>query len=199
MVDEAGEMGSMYYWHWVKNLLSKPLTTGYPTEPDREVRRFTQSGSVARIETEAVRRSSIQRSCAIRQVDAGSCNGCESELSLLVSPNYDFTRYGFSYTPVPKHADLLVITGVITEPMVAVIKQAYAQMGTPKRVLALGDCAISGGWFKGAPGVLGSLDGVVAVSVSVEGCPPAPPDILRGLLTALDGEEPRAVGEGDRD
>lgn len=185
----------MYYWHWAKNIFSRPPTTGYPTELDAEVSRWSCEGAVALAEHSTVARSSIQRSCAIRHVDAGSCNGCESELSLLVSPAYDFTRYGFGYTPVPKHADLLVVTGVITETMAAVIREVYTQMGTPKRVLAIGECALTGGWFQGAPGVLGSLEGIVPVTATVGGCPPSPPDILRGLLLALDGQEPRATAQ----
>lgn len=187
----------MYYWHWVKNLFKRPMTTGYPTEVDRDIERLARPGSILLESPDRVERTAIRRSCALRHVDAGSCNGCESELSLLVSPVYDFTRYGFSYTPVPKHADMLVVTGVITEAMVGVIKAAYEQMGTPKRVLAVGQCAISGHVFQGAPGVLGSLEGVIPVTATVDGCPPSPPDILRALLLALDGSEPtpsKAVG-----
>ncbi len=180
----------MYYWHWIQNLLSKPQTTGYPTKSDPEVALMAKEVGASRVEPRTLERLSIRRSCAIRHLDAGSCNGCESELSLLPSPAYDFSRYGFGYTAVPKHADLLVITGVITRPMASVIEQTYAQMGVPKRVVVIGECAISGGWFRESPDVLASLEGIVAVTAKVEGCPPAPPDILRGLFLALDGQVP---------
>jgi membrane-bound hydrogenase subunit mbhJ len=180
----------LYYWHWLQNLVSRPRTTGFPTEPtaepalrsDAEIRAFVR----APVPT-------LRRSLALRHLDAGSCNGCESELSLLSSPDYDFSRYGFSYTPSPKHADLLVVTGVITDAMAPVIAQVYEQMPEPKRVVAIGTCAATGGVFAGAPGVRGRLSDLVPVAVTVEGCPPTPADILRGLLWAVDARDPLAV------
>jgi membrane-bound hydrogenase subunit mbhJ len=178
----------MVYWHWLRNLFSLPKTTGFPTEPDPAVEAMSQSPVTIRARGQA--RTPLSGSLAIRHLDAGSCNGCESELLMLSSPDYDFSRYGFSYAPSPKHADLLVVTGVITAPMVPVIRAVYDQMGTPKLVVAVGVCAISGGVFSGAPGVVGGLDDIAAVTVSVDGCPPSPGDILRGLLLAVNRSTP---------
>lgn len=178
----------MYYWHWVKNAVRRSHTTGFPTEPDIIVAGMGQSGSIPVGEPAAP--ALFRRAAAVRHLDAGSCNGCESELSLLSSPDYDFSRYGFSFTPSPKHADVLVITGVVTEAMVPVIQEVYEQMGEPKRVVALGSCPLDGWVFRGAPGVRGSLANIVPVTINIPGCPPSPGDILTGLITAVDGRTP---------
>ncbi len=184
----------MYYWHWVRNILRKPYTTGYPTQDDGVVMSMLNSDGIT--ETFAKNQSPMnRRAVALRQVDAGSCNGCESELSLLSSPDYDLSRYGFSLAPSPKHADILVVTGVVTEPMARVVKAVYDQMTEPKRVVAVGVCAISGGVFRDAPGVIGSLAGIVPVSIQIDGCPPTPGDILRGLMWAVDGKDPQVDRE----
>lgn len=175
----------MYYWHWLKNIVRLPKTTGYPTEVDPLVASMANTDALQSDHSENP--VVFRRAAAIRHVDAGSSNGCESELGLLSGPDYDLTRYGFSFTPSPKHADILVVTGVITQAMVPVIKTVYEHMTEPKRVVALGSCAIDGSVFKEAPGVVGSLGGIVPVTLAIAGCPPTPGDILRGLLTAVDG------------
>ncbi len=184
------EVCPLYYWNWLRHIVRLPETTNFPTAPDPAVAEMSDPAAIEM----AARPSDPfpRRSIALRHLDAGSCNGCESELSLLSSPDYDFTRYGFSFTPSPKHADILVITGVITEAMVPIIHNVFEQMAAPKRVLALGTCAIDGGVFAGAPGVVGSLSGIVPVTVAVAGCPPSPGDILRGLLTIADHRDPLA-------
>ena len=159
----------MYYWHWLKNVIHRPHTTGFPTERDLATAAMSDPDAVRTIE--ATGGSVLRRALAIRHVDAGSCNGCESELGLLSSPDYDLSRYGFSFTPSPKHADILVITGVITEAMVPVIKSVFEQMTAPKRVVALGSCPIDGWVFQGAPGVRGTLDGIIPVTTTIAGCP----------------------------
>lgn len=188
----------MHYWHWLNNLGRKPATTGFPTEGDGAVKHMLQ-GEVQSVDAQAVEApvcEFLRRSLHLRHVDTGSCNGCESELSLLGSPDYDLSRYGFAFTPSPKHADLLVVTGVVTRPMAEVLQRVYQQMTAPKKVVAVGICAISGGVFAGAEGVLGSLAGIVPVDVSIDGCPPSPGDILRGLLWAVDGRDPVAMQAG---
>lgn len=181
----------MYYWHWLRNIVRRPLTTGFPTEPDADMNAMTSAdGILPGLDESGAKARIFRRSLGVRHIDAGSCNGCESELSMLISPDYDWTRYGFSYTPSPKHADLLIVTGVITDAMVPVIQQVYEQMPAPKKVVAVGICAVSGGIFLGAPGIRGSLDNVVPVSIRIDGCPPTPTDILRGLLWAVDGADP---------
>lgn len=183
----------MYYWHWLKNIRRLPNTTGYPTETDHVVEQMGMPNAV--IVNLPEPGDFFRRAVAIRHVDGGSSNGCESELSLLASPDYDLSRYGFSFAPSPKHADILVVTGVITRAMVPVIQSVYQQMTEPKRVVALGACAIDGWVFKEAPDVVGSLEGIVPVTVAVAGCPPTPGDILRGLLAAVDGREPHLQQE----
>ena len=184
----------MYYWHWVRNVVRRPYTTGYPTNPDPELM-GDESRNVIRESFKSGDRPMRRRSLAIRQVDSGSCNGCESELSLLASPDYDLTRYGFGLVASPKHADILVVTGVVTERMAPVVKAAWEQMTEPKRVVAMGICAINGGVFQGAPGVIGSLEGIVPVVIQIDGCPPTPAAILRGLLWAVDGKDPEPAKE----
>ncbi len=186
----------MYYWHWLKNIVRRPHTTGFPTERDQAVAAMSDSDGIRIGEVGAA--GVLRRALAIRHVDAGSCNGCESELALLSGPDYDLSRYGFSFTPSPKHADILVVTGVITEAMVPVIKNVFEQMTAPKRVVALGACPIDGWVFHGAPGVRGRLDGIVPVTTTITGCPPTPGDILRGLLAAVDGVDPAVGKEGGR-
>ncbi len=178
----------MYYWHWLTNIVRRPQTTGFPTERDEAAQAMSDFDAVRNIGLTG--QGILRRAMAIRHVDAGSCNGCESELGLLSSPDYDLSRYGFSFTPSPKHADILVVTGVVTEAMVPVIRQVFEQMTAPKRVVALGSCAIDGWVFQGAPGVRGGLDGIVPVTTAIAGCPPSPGDILRGLLAAVDGVDP---------
>jgi membrane-bound hydrogenase subunit mbhJ len=181
----------VYYWHWLRHLLHRPATTGFPTEPDSSVSAMAHADAVR---TNGPPPSpALRRSLALRHLDGGSCNGCESELALLAGPDYDFSRYGFSYTPSPRHADVLVVTGVITAAMAPVIRTVYETLPHPKAVVAVGACAVGGGVFAGAPGVLGSLDPILPVTVRIAGCPPTPADILRGLLQAVDGRDPLAV------
>jgi Ni,Fe-hydrogenase III small subunit len=184
----------LYYWHWIKNVVHRPKTTGYPTAADAIVQQMSHDAAITLNSLPA--QPFFRRSVALRHVDGGSCNGCESELGLLSSPDYDLTRYGFSLVPSPKHADILVVTGVITSAMAPVIQGVYEQMTSPKRVVVLGACAINGGVFQDAPGVLGHLNGIVPVTVRIDGCPPSPGDILRGLLAAVDGYDPApSIGE----
>jgi membrane-bound hydrogenase subunit mbhJ len=178
----------MYYWHWIKNIFTRPKTTGFPTQSDPRV--ASMSGEPVIPATREAAPRVIHRSLALRHLDAGSCNGCESELMMLTSPDYDFSRYGFTYTPSPKHADILVVTGVVSQPLIPVIQDVYEQLGHPKRVLAIGDCAINGGVFDGIPETAHKLETVIPVTTRVSGCPPTPADILRALFVAVDGVEP---------
>ncbi len=173
----------MFYWRWLRNLAEGSKTTGYPFSEDPAV---VSRGGSAVVHEPLAAAGPIRRAMAIRHIDGGSCNGCESELQMLSSPDYDFSRVGFSYTPSPRHADILVVTGVITQNMADIIADVFEGMPRPKRVVALGQCALSGHVFRAAPGVLGSLEGIVPVTVEIAGCPPTPGDILKGLLLAVD-------------
>jgi len=164
-------------------LFSKILKIGLATEP-------LQAGDetlvhLARV-VEAATRRTLGRALAIREVDAGSCNGCELEISGLTGPVYDAERFGIHFVASPRHADLLLVTGPVTRNMEVPLRKTYEATPHPKLVVAIGDCARTCGVFHGSYAIVGSVDQVVPVDVFVDGCPPEPADILRGILAALD-------------
>ena len=128
----------------------------------------------------------LGRAVGIREIDAGSCNGCEIEITGLASPVYDLERFGLHFVASPRHADLLLVTGPVTRNMEVPLRKTYDSTPFPKLVVAVGDCAKSCGVFQGSYAVAGSVDAVIPVDVFVHGCPPEPADILRGILAALD-------------
>ncbi|MFI5324987.1 MAG: NADH-quinone oxidoreductase subunit B family protein [Candidatus Rokuibacteriota bacterium] len=125
------------------------------------------------------------RALAIREVDAGSCNGCEVEITGLTSPVYDSERFGIHFVASPRHADLLLVTGPVTRNMEVPLRKTYEATPSPKLVVAVGDCARTCGVFQGSYAVAGSVDQFVPVDAFVDGCPPEPAAILRGILAAL--------------
>jgi Ni,Fe-hydrogenase III small subunit len=125
------------------------------------------------------------RALAIREVDAGSCNGCEIEISGLTSPVYDLERFGLHFVASPRHADLLLVTGPVTRNMEVPLRKTYEATPDPKLVVAVGDCADHCGVFAGSYAIVGGVEKVIPVDVFVGGCPPPPADILCGILTAL--------------
>jgi Ni,Fe-hydrogenase III small subunit len=131
------------------------------------------------------------RSLHIRHVDAGSCNACESEIKLLTSPYYDLHRLGLFFTPAPRHADLLLVTGPITRAMEGPLLRTYEAMPDPRLVVAVGACPCSGGVFGPGPYVRGSLQEVLPVDVFIPGCPPSPLALIHGLLLAINRTEQR--------
>jgi Ni,Fe-hydrogenase III small subunit len=173
------------------SLFAKILRIGLATEP-------LQHGDGDAIElagrVEARTRRLLGRAVAIRQVDAGSCNGCELEISGLTSPVYDCERFGMHFVASPRHADLLLVTGPVTRNMEVPLRKTYEATPAPKLVVAVGDCAKTCGVFQGSYAVMGSVDQVIPVDVFVAGCPPEPADILRGILAALDRLPARASG-----
>ena len=126
------------------------------------------------------------RSLHIRQVDAGSCNGCELEIGALNSPYYDLERFGMHFVASPRHADCLLVTGPVTVNMADPLKRTYEATPNPKIVVAVGDCARDCGIFAGAYGIAGSVADIIPVDVVIAGCPPAPATILEGILAALE-------------
>ncbi len=136
-------------------------------------------------EVDARARRLFGRALAVREVDAGSCNGCEIEITGLMSPVYDSERFGIHFVASPRHADLLLVTGPVTRNMEVPLRKTYEATPAPKLVVAVGDCARTCGVFKGSYAVAGSVDQIVPVDAFVDGCPPEPGDILRGILTAL--------------
>jgi Ni,Fe-hydrogenase III small subunit len=127
----------------------------------------------------------LGRALAIREVDAGSCNGCEIEIQGLAGPVYDMERFGLHVVASPRHADLLLVTGPVTRNMEEPLRRTYEATPAPKLVVAVGDCAKTCGVFRGSYAVVGPVDRIVPVDVTIAGCPPEPADILRGLLEAV--------------
>jgi Ni,Fe-hydrogenase III small subunit len=125
------------------------------------------------------------RSLHVRHVDAGSCNACESEIKLLTNPYYDVQRLGIFFTPSPRHADLLLVTGPVTRAMEQPLRATYEAMPDPRLVVAVGACACSGGIFRSSPMVRNGVAEVLPVDVYVPGCPPSPLTLIHGLLLAL--------------
>lgn len=120
-------------------------------------------------------------SLSLRHVDAGSCNGCELEISGCFSPVYDVEQYGTRLVASPRHADGLLVTGVVTHNMAGALRDAYAATPAPKVVVAVGDCACNGGLFAAGYGVAGTVSDVIAVDVEIPGCPPTPAVIIESL------------------
>ena len=139
---------------------------------------------VGRLQAETRRR--LGRAVGIRQVDAGSCNGCEIEIAGLTGPVYDCERFGIHFVASPRHADLLLVTGPVTRNMEVPLRKTYEATPEPKLVVAVGECARTCGVFRGSYAVAGSVDSIIPVDVFVAGCPPDPADILRGILAALE-------------
>ena len=164
-------------------LFSKIWKTGIATE-------VLQAGDPATIEIARVLEQRIKRllgrALAIREVDAGSCNGCELEIAGLTSPIYDMERFGMHFVASPRHADLLLVTGPVTRNMEIPLRRTYEATPAPKFVVAVGDCAKTCGVFNGSYAVVGPVDQFIPVDISISGCPPEPSDILRGILQGLD-------------
>lgn len=133
------------------------------------------------------------RSLHIREVDPGSCNGCEIEIAGLNNPYYDLERFGLHFVASPRHADCLLVTGPVTLNMADPLKRTYDATPDPKFVVAVGDCAKDCGMFAGGYGVYGPVSSVIPVDVVVAGCPPEPRAILAGILKALDAQVSGAV------
>lgn len=130
-------------------------------------------------------RRRLGRSLAIREVDAGSCNGCELEIHAINNPVYDAERFGLKFVASPRHADVLLVTGPVTWNMREALERTYASTPAPKWVVALGDCAASCGVFAGSYACAGAVKDVIPVDLHIPGCPPPPVEILKGLLALL--------------
>jgi Ni,Fe-hydrogenase III small subunit len=137
----------------------------------------------ASVERSARRR--LGRSLAIREVDAGSCNGCELEIHALNNAFYDLERFGLRFVASPRHADVLLVTGPVTRNMRQALERTYNATPDPKWVVAVGGCAADGGLFAGSYAVVGGVNAVVPVDLHIPGCPPSPLQLLKGLLALL--------------
>jgi Ni,Fe-hydrogenase III small subunit len=129
---------------------------------------------------------SLGRSLSIREIDAGSCNGCELEIHALNNVLYDLERFGIRFVASPRHADVLMVTGPVTKNMRQALERTYHATPAPKWVVAVGDCALDGGLFAGSYAVVGGVSEVVPVDLHIRGCPPAPTALLTGLLALLE-------------
>ena len=129
--------------------------------------------------------SLLQRALNIRQLDAGSCNGCEMEITALTNPYYDLERFGIHFVASPKHADMLLVTGPVTRNMADAVRATYEAVPAPKLVIAVGACGCSGGVFAGSHAIVGAVDAVIPVDGYIPGCPPTPAMLAAGILAVL--------------
>jgi Ni,Fe-hydrogenase III small subunit len=163
----------------MKNLLSRPVTEASPAADAAGLAELA-----ANLDRAAKRR--LGRSLAIREVDAGSCNGCELEIHALNNAFYDLERFGLRFVASPRHADVLLVTGPVTKNMREALLRTYNATPDPKWVVAVGDCAANGGIFAGSYAVEGGVSKVVPVDLHIPGCPPRPEQLLKGLLALLE-------------
>ena len=159
-------------------VLRAPLTEPAPPADDAALAELAAS-------VDRVARKRLGRSLAIRQVDAGSCNGCELEIHALANAFYDLERFGLCFVASPRHADLLLVTGPVTRNMREALLRTWRATPDPKWVVALGSCALDGGIFAGSYACVGGVDEVMPVDLRIPGCPPTPIEILRGLLALI--------------
>jgi len=172
-----------------KCLVSRPQTDAKPAVPDEVLQALT-----ARLDATA--RARLGRSLSIREVDAGSCNGCELEVNAMAGVLYDMERFGLRIVASPKHADVLLVTGPVTRNMREALERVRACTPEPCWIVAAGDCAADGGVFKGSYGVAGGVSEVLSVDLLIPGCPPSPLQLLEGLLSLLETEAGGARAAG---
>jgi Ni,Fe-hydrogenase III small subunit len=168
----------------LKSLFARPVTVKRPA-PDEIA--LDEVGRAL----EARTRRLFGRSITIREVDAGSCNGCELEIHALNNAIYDVERFGIRFAASPRHADVLLVTGPVTRNMKVALERTYAATPDPKWVVAVGDCGCGCGVFEGSYAVVGAIDKVIPVDLHIRGCPPRPIDLLRGLVALMDGATSR--------
>lgn len=162
----------------LKQIWDTGIKTEAPPEPDDALRTAAQ-----RLEQAVLQR--LGRALVIREVDAGSCNGCELEIHALGNPYYNLEALGIKFAASPRHADMLLVTGPVAKNMEIALKRAYDATPDPKLVVAVGDCGCTGGIFGESYASCGRVSNVIPVDVAVPGCPPTPLAILQGILTAI--------------
>jgi len=162
----------------IESLMRGPLTEPAPPVDDAALAELAESLNRAA-------RARLGRSLSIRHVDAGSCNGCELELHALSNAFYDLERFGLRFVASPRHADVLTVTGPVTQNMREALLRTYEAMPDPKWVVAIGGCAVDGGIFAGSAAVVGGVNDVLPVDLTIRGCPPNPRQLLAGLLALL--------------
>lgn len=163
----------------LEGLFRRPVTEGAPVVADAEIEALaSQLGTAAK--------ARLGRSLSIREVDAGSCNGCELEIHALNNSYYDIERFGLRFVASPRHADVLMVTGPVTVNMREGLERTYAATPGPKWVVAIGDCAAGCGVFGKSYAVVGAVSEVIPVDLVIPGCPPEPIDLLKGLIGLME-------------
>ncbi len=163
----------------LEGMLNRPLTEAPPGADDAMLAELADK-------VDAAARRRLGRSLSIREVDAGSCNGCELEIHALNTAFYDLERFGLRFVASPRHADVLMVTGPVTKNMRAALERTYNATPDPKWVVAVGDCAVDGGIFSGSYAVAGGVKDVIPVDLHIRGCPPRPVALLQGLLALVE-------------
>jgi Ni,Fe-hydrogenase III small subunit len=163
-------------------LMRRPLTDPAPAADEAALAEV--GSALAR-----AARARLGRSLSIREVDAGSCNGCELEIHALNNVYYDIERFGIRFVASPRHADVLLVTGPVTKNMREALERTWRATPEPRWVVAVGDCGADGGCFAGSYAVEGGVSAVLPVDLTIRGCPPPPAAILRGLLALLERQQ----------
>ncbi len=162
-----------------KSLVQAPLTEPPPSADERSIVELARA-------LDRTSRRRLGRSLSIREVDAGSCNGCELEIHALSNVFYDLERFGLRFVASPRHADVLLVTGPVTRNMREALERTYRATPDPKWVVAVGDCAVDGGIFAGSYACIGGVSAVIPVDLHIRGCPPNPTALLKGLIALVD-------------
>jgi Ni,Fe-hydrogenase III small subunit len=173
-------------WNTVKQIVRGGIRTEAPPA----------SSDALRVESHRIQSELLEilgQALTIRQVDAGSCNGCELEIHALGNPYYNIEGLGIRFVASPRHADMLLVTGPVSRNMELALRRTYDATPEPKLVVAVGDCGRDGGIFGESYASCGGVANVIPVDLTVPGCPPAPIDILRGILTAVRRCHPAAA------
>jgi Ni,Fe-hydrogenase III small subunit len=165
-------------WNIVKLIARGGIATEPPPTGSDELRLEAE-----RIHADLLR--TVGQALAIRHVDAGSCNGCELEIHALNNPYYNLEGFGIKFVASPRHADMLLVTGPVSRNMELALRRTYDATPDPKLVVAVGDCGRDGGLFGTTYATCGGVANVIPVDLTIPGCPPAPIEILRGILTAV--------------
>jgi Ni,Fe-hydrogenase III small subunit len=173
----------MYHEAIMLRILHQIFRTGVVTEPlPSEVE--AEIVEIGEDLEKAIRRK-FHRRLTIRQVDAGSCNGCELEIHAMNNAIYNCERFGITFTASPRFADMLLVTGPVSMNMEIALKRTYHATPNPKIVVAVGDCGCNGGIFGESYASLGRISNVIPVDAEIPGCPPAPVDLLVGILKII--------------
>jgi Ni,Fe-hydrogenase III small subunit len=169
-----------------KSLVHGPLTEAAPEADESALAELAQ-------QVDRAARLRLGRTLSLREVDAGSCNGCELEIHALNNIVYDLERFGLRFVASPRHADVLLVTGPVTANMREALERTYQATPAPKWVVAVGDCARDGGVFSGSYACVGGISAVLPVDLHIRGCPPSPLALLKGLLALLETVEGDAM------